>query len=389
VTGDSTLPSSDQLVSAALEQTGLEDFGGESWREGLEVLLQSARSEAQPSATGSAALETQVLQFLINRLEISSWLDRHPEIDDQIVSAPLFSVGMVRSGTTALSFLLDEDPEIKSLLHWQAMYPCPPPTEHELHDDVRIARAAEQMGVTGMDSRDRSLIETLPDGPCECLYLLGMEFKSGHIEGMFNVPSYHDWLFEVDLRSAYEWHRRCLKLLQWRSPTNRWSLKFPSHTIALDAIVSAYPDAQFIMTHRDPVRSIASVCSLVGGASNFFTSLPDPEYLGRQWTAIVEAQLRRMIDFRDRNGDDRFIDIHHGDLVRTPMDCLERIYAQFEIPLSDEAAHGFASRIASNPSGVYGVHHYDPAAYGLDIRELNDRFAFYRERFEVELEPFT
>ena len=243
--------------------------------------------------------------------------------------------------------------------------------------------------MTGMESRDKALIETLPDGPCECLYLLGMEFKSGHIEGMFNVPSYHEWLFKTDLRSAYRWHRRCLKLLQWRAPGLRWSLKFPSHTIGLDAIVDVYPDAKFVMTHRDPVRSIASVCSLVGGASGFFSSRPDPQYLGRQWTAIVEGQIRRMMDFRDRNGDDRFIDVQHKDLVSSPMKTLERIYAQMGISVSDEARHGFTTRIESNPNGVYGVHHYDPAAYGLNVDALNEQFAFYRDRFGIELEPIS
>lgn len=240
-----------------------------------------------------------------------------------------------------------------------------------------------------MAGEDKTQIENLPDGPAECLYLLGMDFKSGHFEGMYYVPSYHDWLFAEDLTSAYEWHRRCLKLLQWRAPTERWSLKFPSHLIDLEAIVRVYPDARFVQTHRDPVRSIASVCSLVyGGGHQFFVADPDPAYLGRQWSKIVEEQLRRVCAFRDTHGDDRFVDIDHLELVKDPMGTLDRTYAELGVAMTDEARAGFEARIASNPKGVYGVHHYEPETFGLDTGALDERLAFYRERFGVVREPF-
>ena len=136
--GGITLHTSDELIAEAVKRTGLEDFDGESWREGLTVLIEAVHSEGHPNATGIEALEAQVLQFLINRLEITDWFRRHPEIDQEIIAAPIFSVGMVRTGTTALSFLLDQDPGNRSLLHWQAMYPCPPPFVSEAHDDPKL-----------------------------------------------------------------------------------------------------------------------------------------------------------------------------------------------------------------------------------------------------------
>lgn len=380
--------SAEELIAAAVAGVDSTDFGGDSWREGLDVITAAVQGEANPSAAGAVAFEAQAVQFLTNRLEINRWYAEHPEIDDEEITPPIFSVGMVRTGTTALSFLLDEDPDTRSLLHWQAMFPCPPPETAHLADDGRIARAEAEMGLTGMMSADRAKMESLPDGPAECLFLLGMDFKSGHFEGMYNVPSYHEWLFAQDLTSAYEWHRRCLKLLQWRAPTDRWSLKFPSHMIDLDALVRVYPDAQFVTTHRDPVRSIASVCSLVGGGASFFCAAPDPEYLGRQWSTIVAEQLRRYLDFRDRVDDHRFVDIDHRELVRAPMATLERTYTELGIELTDAARRGFARRIESNPKGVYGAHAYDPDTYGLDTRALAEQFTEYYERFGVEREPF-
>lgn len=380
------------LSAEALEREALAQVPGgrfhkhDSWREGLEKLLESTFRDAHLSDAGRAVLHASVVRFLVNRLEIDQWYEQHPEIDEQVIATPIFSIGMVRTGTTALSFLLDQDPDNRSLLHWQAMRPCPPPEAVGQHDDPRIEAAAREMGTLGMTAESKAQIELLPEGPTEDLFLLGMDFKSGHFEGMFNVPSYHDWLFSTDLRSAYAWHKRVLKLLQWRAPTKRWMLKFPSHTIALPAIVDAYPNARFINTHRDPVKSVTSVCSLVATGAGHLTDRPDLHYIGRQWTNIVEEQLRRLIAFREEEGDERFIDIHNDELVRQPMQTLERLYDWMDAEITPAARSGFEARITLSPKGVHGAHIYDPKDYGLDVNELAERFRFYTDRFDIRTE---
>lgn len=380
------LRSVDDLAALAAVQVRGSNFGSDSWREGLAILLNSVRHEANPSRAGVQAIEASVTQLLINRLQINRWYRDHPQIADETIAMPVFSVGMVRTGTTALSFLLDQDPDNRSLIHWQAMAPCPPPETAHLHDDPRIAVIEQLMPVTGLRTAQKSMIELLSDGPAECLHLLSMDFKSGHFEGMLNLPSYHDWLFATDLRSAYEWHKKTLKLLQWRAPTKRWMLKYPSHTIALPAIRDVYPNARFIATHRDPSRTIVSVCSLIHhGAGNLSENL-DLHRLGAHWTEIVEEQLRRMIAFRDAGHDGMFIDLQNDELVRKPMESLERLYDWMGVEITPAARAGFESRINSNPKGVYGVHSYDPETYGLDTGALAERFKFYTERFGVRSE---
>jgi hypothetical protein len=142
-----------------------------------------------------------------------------------------------------------------------------------------------------------------------------------------------------------------------------------------------------VVTHRAPVRSITSVCSLVSAGAQAWSSRPDPQYLGRQWTTIVEEQLRRMLAFRQREGDGRFFDVHNDELVREPMAVLERLYAWLGAEITPDARRAFAARVASNPKGVYGAHHYDPATYGLDVGALRERFRFYTDRFDIRLEP--
>ncbi|HTH28478.1 MAG TPA: sulfotransferase [Sphingobium sp.] len=379
-------PTLQELEDAAIAAVPDSDFGGDSWREGLACLLASVRDEGAPNELGIAALRQQAMQFLVNRRAIQRCYRDHPEIDAEEISAPLFSIGMVRTGTTALSYLLEQDPDNRSLLHWQAMSPCPPPETAHLHDDPRIAETAIQMQTPGLSTKEKALIELLPDGPAECLHLLGLDFKSGHFEGMFSVPSYHDWLFSTDLTPAYEWEKKTLKLLQWRAPTKRWMLKYPSHTIALPAIASVFPNARFVATHRDPVKSVTSVCSLVHKGSGMLWQKEDLAYLGRQWTSIVEEQLRRMMAYRESADPSRFIDFHNDDLVRRPMETLEALYDWMGAEITPAARAGFEGRITNNPKGVYGAHSYEPATYGLDVDELRERFRFYTDHYNVRAE---
>lgn len=374
-----------QLEADALAQVPGGDFGSDSYREGLEVLLRSVRDEARPTEAGVHTINAIAERALINRAQINQCYAEHPEIEDEVITNPVFSIGMVRTGTTALSYLLECDPDNRSLIHWQAMRPCPPPEAATLLTDPRIAITEQEMGTIGLSIEQKALIELLPDGPAEDLHLLVMDFKSGHFEGMFQVPSYHDWLFSTDLRSGYQWMKRVLKLLQWRVPTKRWMLKFPSHTIALPAISDTFPDAKFIVTHRDPVKSITSVCSLIENGAGQLSQL-DLHKLGAHWTNIIETQLRRMIDYRAEHDKGQFIDIQNDELIRAPMPTLERLYDFMGIEMTPAAREGLEGRTKSSPKGVHGAHTYDPATYGLNVDEIAERFRFYTDKFNIRLE---
>ena len=95
-----------ELIARAQAATGLSDFGADGWREGLEVLLASAQGEARLNRAGEAMLAGQVVMLLSRRLEVESWYARHPEIDDQQITAPLMELGLPRTGSTALHCLL-------------------------------------------------------------------------------------------------------------------------------------------------------------------------------------------------------------------------------------------------------------------------------------------
>ena len=129
----------DQLVDTACERAGSDDLGEDTWREGLDVLVRSLNTEAALNEMGVGAMTDQIVGYLVNRLEVEQWYARHPEIDEQEIVAPLFGLGLPRTGSTALSFLLAQDPSRRSLRTWEAATPCPPPETATEHTDPRIA----------------------------------------------------------------------------------------------------------------------------------------------------------------------------------------------------------------------------------------------------------
>jgi hypothetical protein len=377
----------DALCAAARAETGLEDFAGEGFREGLGILCDALDREAELSPMGRHVARAQVLRLLQNRLRIEEWMRRHPEIETQDVPAPVFMIGLPRTGTTALAALLACDPERRSLLSWEAASPIPPPERATRASDPRIAAA--QAGIDALHAirpEIRAMYDASATGSTECQDLLGMEFRTQHFCGQYWVPSYATWQRDCDMAPAYRIHRRVLQLLQWRSPPPRWHLHSPVHMLSLDALLAAYPDARFLMTHRDPAKVLGSVCSLVSAMLSLASERSDPYSVGRaQLDAWVEA-LARATRFRDRVGEGRFADVFFGDLVADPVAAVERAYVELDLPFTGGARAGMAEWAAAHPRGRHGEHRYGLEDYGLDAEGVRSRFDFYIRRFGVPIE---
>src|SRR5262249_56336613 len=70
---------------------------------------------------------------------------RYPEIAAEQIVAPIFIVGLPRTGSTLLHHLLAQDPDTRVTQAWEVMYPSPPPTRDTYDTDPRIERARKQL----------------------------------------------------------------------------------------------------------------------------------------------------------------------------------------------------------------------------------------------------
>lgn len=372
----------DELIATARAATGLSDFGAASFHEGLVALIDGAEAAGTFNELGVAVLHDQATEMLSLRLSVEDWYRRHPEIDDREISAPLFGLGLPRTGSTALSYLLARDPRSRSLLVWETNSPTPPPEPETYGCDPRIAEAAVRISlIDELAPKFKTMLPQDPDGPNECLQVMALDFRSPMFGALGDNRAYDEWLDGCDMVSAYEYHRRVLKLLQWRFPPRPWRLKSPAHMRYIESLVEVYPDARFVMTHRDIAQVIPSVVSLLDATSEMLRTGPlAPDFAEHQAT-YWESALRTTLAYRDAGHEHLFHDIQFRDMRPDPMSAVAGLYDWMGVDLTDEVTEAMLDWWGSNPADKHGVHEYRPEDYGIDLDELRRQFAFYNDRF--------
>ncbi|CAN5125588.1 hypothetical protein BH10PSE13_BH10PSE13_11470 [soil metagenome] len=286
----------DALLAEASAATGLSDFGDPSFRTGLDRLLASVAQDSIFSEPGAAAFRAALVQRLVTRLEVEDWYCRHPEIDAQEIADPVFIVGLPRTGSTALSHMMALDPDTRTLRSWEAARPCPPPEVATALTDPRIAQnEAREQAFEAAAPGVREALPRNPSAPTECFTLLELSFASAAEDGFLLCRDFCAWVTTENrdaLYAAYRSHRRVLKLLQWRHPARRWALRAPIHAFAMEPLLAAYPDARFVMTHRDPAKVLPSSCSLIAEVRKLFLQERGAAEMGpdmtRSWAMALE-----------------------------------------------------------------------------------------------------
>src|ERR1700757_1597436 len=126
------------LVKTAAMQTGLDDLGDIPYEEPLEVLLESLNRESGLDDERLTAAGGTLIGLLAKRLRLVDDRKRYPEIKRQQVEAPIFIVGLPRSGSTLLHSLMGQVSGLRVPLYWEMANPSPPPTEETYAHDPRI-----------------------------------------------------------------------------------------------------------------------------------------------------------------------------------------------------------------------------------------------------------
>jgi len=376
------------LLAAARRETGLSDFGDPRFREGFDVLADSLDREADLSSLGRVVMRGQLVRNLAMRLRVVEWARQHPELRDERIVRPWVVLGLPRTGTTLLSFLLDLDPLNRSLLAWEADHPVPPPELATRLDDPRIAETTERLG--GSNRLMPFLPAMHPMGATlatECVTLFMLDFRSLQIETQARVPRYRAWLERADMSPTFALHRLVLQILQSRVPTERWALKTPQYLWCLPALRAAYPDARLVWTHRDPVPVVASVASLNQAFYRTWARNPDPVVTGAYWSEHMAEAVRRGLAFDAAQGGARWCHhLHYTELMKDPVGVVEALYAHFGERVSDLHRRRMETWMRDRPQSAFGRHRYDLADFALSADALDRAYAPYRERFGVARE---
>jgi hypothetical protein len=381
-TPEGRYPSGAALMAEAMQATGLSDFGPGDFREGLDVLLESLARDADLTPAAAAGVIDGLRRRLVNRLELEAWYREHPGIAQLPLRGPVDINGLPRTGTTAIANMMSLDPQFRSLRGWEQSQPCPPPTLKGEAADPRRLQAAQENEQLSPELKAMHLYEL--DATTEDSEVLGMAFHGQQ----FTLPvyGYHQWWRAADLTPTYHYHRRVVTLLQSQRPPDLWLFKAPHHNFHLEAIVSAYPDARFVMTHRDPAKAVPSWASIV---STIFPAGQRPRDLRRVGAEVAEhlrVGVEHAIAARSRLPEERFLDVHHRHLIAEPMGTMRRIYEFLGLELRPQVEQALLDWQDANRSGAHGTHRYTPEQFGLSTAQLRSDFAFYLRHFDIALD---
>ncbi|MCV6981937.1 sulfotransferase [Mycolicibacterium pulveris] len=366
------MASAKELMAAAVSRTGCDDFGDDAFREGLEILTRALRDEARLNARGERFIYQRIGLHLGQRLQVEDWYRRHPEIADEQIVAPLFGLGLPRTGSTALSFLLAQDPNVRYLRSWESAQPCPPPST-VTGADPRIP-PEQRTPIAG----SRRHVPNDIRGPMECLELMALDFKSQIFQAYAQIPSYSEWLVDqADFTSTYRYELRVLKLLQWGEETRRWRLKSPAHVLSLPYLDQAFPDARFVMTHRDPADVMLSVADVYADIVGGFTDHVDTRYLGGLNVAQWSTGMQRVMAFRAGGAENRFYDIDFRAMQADPVGEVTRLYGWLGEPVTAEFTARMRSWWVENAENREPHPKADPEVFGLDANAIRPLFADY------------
>jgi len=387
---DSVTTPDDVLKIAAL-RTGLSDVYSDSWRDGLALIIDEVNTSPAFTPSGRERILDDAAKALGRRLQVDDYVRTHPEVLDTPVERPLFVMGMPRTGTTVISYLLDQDPSRRSLIHWQCVHPVPPAPTDALRTDPRcLALLDEQRKMVELVKQAKIPLPHWEDadGPTEDMFIHNQDFKGLSWDSFLATSRYADWLFhETDMTSAYEYQRRYLQVLQSTAP-GTWSLKMPSHSVYLDVLLEVFPDARVVWAHRDPYKATGSLANLwkLPKGMVMHPDAVDLEAMGRNAMDQMKVHVERPLRTRERIGDDRFFHMHYSDMMRDPMDVMRRLYDWAGDPLREEVESRMQAWLSAHPQDRFGMNTYSLDQYGLTVDALRPVFAEYLDAFDIELE---
>ncbi len=383
----------DEMLEKAQREAGVDDFGDDGFRQGLELLVDCCEREAGLTPLGRMMVQQEVGRCLVNRLKVRDWWQKHPQLSEEKVERPIFIIGQGRTGTTIMHELLTLDPQNRVPLTWEVEHPTPPPETATYYTDPRIELAQSQLDQSERLVPDFKRIHRMGgDLPQECVRFMAYEFVSAIFCVTWRTPTYARWcLHDADMASVYRAHRRFLQLLQSNHHGERWIVKSPAHLWYLNDVIAEYPDARFIQTHRDPLKVLSSLTSLHVVLRKMGSDAIDVKAIAEEWSEFLGLGYERSVDFRESGvvPEDRFVDLQFREFLSDPIGGVRRIYEQFDMELREDVAAKMKHYVESNPDDRDGrhVHHY--SEIGLDAGAEREKVRRYQEYFDVPSEKIT
>jgi hypothetical protein len=351
-------------------------------RVALDALTQSLNEDAALNFIGKIAAWIDCSRMAATHLRIEQAFREAPETEQVELPPPVFVLGLFRSGTTILHRLLGEDPDNRTLPHWESFDPVPTPEGPA----PRQRNLARMLRLADLISPNIRAIHPMDEHQTdECRGMFTNVFRTPQFNVQHRVGGYVDWLLEQDPTIAYRHHLRQLQLVHRHRPYGkRFVLKDPTHTFFVDAILEVFPNARFMFIHRDPVATLSSICSLHAYARSVFSSDVDAHAIGAE---LLDSYMLRLLEPAvaavDRLPAGRVAHIRAPDLTEDTVGTIAEAYRLLGMELGDEAGRAMDEYMRATQAKPSPRHIHTAEGFGLDPAAIHERFARYCARFDL------
>lgn len=385
------------LLEGAKQRAGLADFGPDEFLEGLTVLVGGLNNDVKVVEDRWENLRDWLINMLINRLRFQHDLTLHPEILDEDLGKPVIITSMPRTASTKLHRMLAASNDFQVLQYWRIYKFARIPGQEDGGKAQRIQETQEfekwmyEVCPQMLNGHPQFTHEAEEDS-----YLDEFTFKAQMMAGRFGCESYQNWLATVDVSSSYDYFRRQLQYLQWqdkqlqgRSPKSNtkpgkpWLLKAPGNFGREQLQVDLYGDARFVMTHRDPVKCIPSISSVVKGTRELFLEQTTFEQAGTDMSNLFSMLVQEHMKWRDANSDLEVLDLGFKEITFDSISAIRKIYEFLDMPLSADAENAMLAWERDNTIEKHGAHKYSMGGSGLTEEGIKKDFEEYIKRYST------
>lgn len=377
----------------AAEKTGLSDFGDPSF-EG--PLLAWVHDLTNPIINdfGRRFLRRLAVRDLCRRLRVLACLAEHPEILEVEIPPILFVTGAARTGSTLLHNLLATHPLCRALLRWELMEPLPPPRSETFTTDPRIAALQ-----TSIEPLRGSQLERMhwvdadePDentwGFLDCTGMLGRGVTP-------LMKTWARWMAENDFGSTYRDFRKVVQLLIWKCPPpprGHLVLKCVMTTMKIAGFAEVFPEAAFVITHRDPFRALVSGCATGDAICQAFLEAPpgplhEDGLRGQEAFGSQKMVLDALVEFV-KSGSATVVNVRYADLMESAVATTRSIYDRLQMSAPADLEQRITGYLRAQRSGkrVAPPKSLETFGYRADAVWRDPAVIQYCDRFGVERE---
>jgi len=373
-------------ILRAARGRGPGDWGDDAFQTPMNLLCDAVRENGRLTPLARVVMRQSFIRAVKNRLELQACLQRHPDIEQTRIERPIFVLGFPRTGTTVLQNLLCLQPGRRGLRFWELVTPVPWHENPAIDERKRRANAKRMLKAAYLIAPEQKEIHFIDAETYEeCWPLFGASFCVMNYDLQSGMRRYGDFLMDHDMVGPYQEYAQVLKLLSWRNPADQLVLKCPEHLWFVDALLEVFPDACIVWTHRDPVPTIASYCSLMSLQWRTLYGHYDPTELGEHITTRFHQGIQRAMAARAAADPKRFFDVNFHNLVNDQAGTVRAICEYFELPHGEHMDTAVAGWLANRRADHRGAHKYSAARYGIDTARVHDLYRDYIDQFEVQV----